>query len=66
MIGGTRLTGGYGGAGLTVLGVIVLTLISTFVQSANLEAWVTVASSSALLLAVVTVRAFVETRRERI
>lgn len=66
VIGGTRLTGGFGGAGLTILGVMVLTLISNFVQAANLEAWVTVASSSALLLAVVTARALTESRKERL
>jgi ribose transport system permease protein len=66
VIGGTRLTGGSGGAGLTILGVLVLTLISNFVQAVNLEAWVTVASSSALLLLVVATRAVIEFRKERI
>lgn len=63
VIGGTALTGGRGGIGASVMGVLVLTLIATLVQALNLDTWVSVAASALLLLAVVVPRAINARRR---
>jgi ribose transport system permease protein len=57
VIGGTSLAGGRGGVGLTLIGVLILTLIGSLIQSLGLEAWVNVLFSSGLLLAIVLIRA---------
>jgi len=57
VIGGTSLMGGRGGVGLTILGVLILTLVNSLVQALSLEAWVGVLLTSVLLVAVVVVRA---------
>lgn len=63
VIGGTSLLGGRGGVGLTVMATFVLVLIADIVSALNLSVWVSVAAQFGLLLAVVAVRSFVETRR---
>lgn len=65
VIGGTSLRGGQGGVGLTIMAALALTLISDIVSAVNLAVWVSVAASSALLLAVVVARSLVEARLER-
>jgi ribose transport system permease protein len=64
VIGGTSLAGGRGGVGLTVIGVLILTLVGSLIQSLGLEAWVSVLFSSALLLLVVLLRALPTLIRE--
>lgn len=56
VIGGTSLAGGRGGVGLSVMGVLVLTLISDLVTGLQLPSWVAVVASAAMLLLVVSVR----------
>lgn len=65
VIGGTSLLGGRGGVGLTTMAVFVLVLIADIVSALNLSVWVSVAAQFGLLLAVVAVRSFIETRRAR-
>jgi ribose transport system permease protein len=64
VIGGTSLAGGRGGVGLTLLGVLILTLVGSLIQSLGLEAWVSVLFSSVLLLLVVLLRALPTLIRE--
>lgn len=64
VIGGTALSGGRGGYGLTLIGALILTLIATLVQSLNLDSWVTVGASSLLLLVVVAARSLVSREGE--
>ena len=56
VIGGTSLLGGRGGVGLSVMGVLVLVLISDLVAGLQLPSWVAVVASAAMLLIVVSVR----------
>lgn len=56
VIGGTSLFGGSGGVGATTIGVFILSLIATLVQSLGLESWVSITVSAALLLVVVVAR----------
>lgn len=56
VIGGTSLAGGRGGVGLSVMGVLVLVLISDLVAGLQLPTWVAVVASAAMLLIVVSVR----------
>ncbi len=63
VIGGTSLLGGRGGVGLTVMATFVLVLIADIVSALNLSVWVSVAAQFGLLLVVVAVRSFVETRK---
>jgi ribose transport system permease protein len=65
VIGGTSLRGGQGGVGLTILAALSLTLISDIVGAINLNAWVSVAASAALLLIVVMCRSLVSQRAGR-
>lgn len=62
VIGGTSLRGGEGGVGMTVMGAMSLTLIADIVDAVNLNAWVSVAASAALLLVMVSARSLVENR----
>lgn len=65
VIGGTSLAGGKGGIGLTMMAAGALVFISDIVSEVNLETWVSVAASSALLLAMVIVRTLVDRLVER-
>ena len=60
VIGGTSLRGGEGGIGVTLMGAMALTLINDIVDALNLNTWVSVAASAALLLAMVIGRTLVE------
>jgi ribose transport system permease protein len=64
VIGGTSLAGGRGGVGLTLLGVLILTLIGSLIQALGLESWINVLVSSALLLVIVLLRALPTLVRE--
>lgn len=65
VIGGTSLKGGSGGIGLSIMAAFSLTLIADITNASNLEVWVTVAASAALLLVVVAARSLVDRRTER-
>lgn len=65
VIGGTSLAGGHGGIGLTILAALSLILIGDIVSVLAYGTWVTVAASSALLLAIVGLRSGVAVLAER-
>jgi ribose transport system permease protein len=65
VIGGTRLSGGYGGIGLTMLAALSLILIGDVVSVLADGTWLPVAASSALLLVIVALRAGVAALAER-
>jgi ribose transport system permease protein len=65
VIGGTSLRGGSGGVGVTLMAAMALTLIDDIVNALNLNTWVSVAASAALLLVMVAGRTLVEAQLER-
>jgi ribose transport system permease protein len=62
VIGGTKLTGGRGGVGLTIMGAFILILINDLVTALHFAPYVSVLAASALLLVVVGGQAVVELR----
>jgi len=50
VIGGTLLTGGVGYVGGTVMGVLILSLITTLITNANISSWLTSVAVGILLL----------------
>jgi simple sugar transport system permease protein len=50
VIGGTLLTGGVGYVGGTVMGVLILSLITTLITNANINSWLTSLAVGVLLL----------------
>jgi ribose transport system permease protein len=62
VIGGTKLTGGRGGVGLTIMGAFILTLINDLVTALHFAPYVSVLAASALLLMVVGGQAVMELR----
>jgi simple sugar transport system permease protein len=56
VIGGTLLTGGVGHVGGTVMGVLILSLITTLITNANVSSWLTSVAVGILLLVFVVLQ----------
>jgi ribose transport system permease protein len=63
VVGGTVLSGGRGGAGLTVLGALILAALTDIVTAVNLTPNWAIVASSVLLLGMVGLRQFIGRRR---
>jgi simple sugar transport system permease protein len=58
VIGGTLLTGGVGYVGGTVMGVLILSLITTLITNANISSWLTSVAVGILLLVFIVLQRF--------
>lgn len=64
VVGGTSLRGGSGGLGLTVIGALVLFVLSDIITALDFSPSIAITASAVLLLAVVAVRALIERIRQ--